>query len=160
MTRFLKVLTVWLLLGTVLFLAFNEIERRRDLPRFNFSDGVVEIHRAADGHYHWPGQINGHAVDFLVDTGATRSTMSRALAERLELKTGGRVRTTTANGIVQGAEAQVTVELRGGMSAHRLKMVVLPSLGEHPLLGMDMLGKLNLNQRNGVLRVSAGDGAP
>jgi len=35
----------------------------------------------------------------------------------------------------------------------RLPVVALPALGEQPLLGMDVLGKLHWQQRDGVLRV-------
>ncbi|CAN5520373.1 TIGR02281 family clan AA aspartic protease [soil metagenome] len=158
MTSTLKIVTVWLLLGVSLFVAFNEWQRQRDLTRFTAQEGTIEIRRGPDGHYHWPGQIDGHPVDFLVDTGATRSAMSRALADQLELKTEGQVQSTTANGVVTGSTARVDLSLRGGVLAERLRIVVLPNLGDKPLLGMDVLGRLNLHQRNGVLRIVADTG--
>ena len=120
-----------------------------------FAQGKVEIRRGPDGHYHWPGTIDGHDVDFLVDTGATRSTLSQALAQRLGLRTEGRVQSRTANGVVVGSTASVDLALRGGFKARRLRMVVLPELGDRPLLGMDVLGNLSLRQQGGVLQVES-----
>lgn len=153
MTHVLKIATVWLLVGTVLFIGFKEYERRQAATQLSFTADRIEIQRSADGHYHWPGTIDGHAVDFLVDTGATRSTMSQAMAERMGLKTEGRVQSRTANGAVTGSTARVDIELRGGIRAKRLRMVVLPNLDDRPLLGMDVLGRLRLLQHGGVLRI-------
>ena len=55
----------------------------------------------------------------------------------------------------RGPDAQVVVadvELRGGLRAERLRLASLPDLGA-PLLGMDVLGKLRLQQSDGVLRI-------
>jgi hypothetical protein len=46
---------------------------------------VIGLQRAADGHFHWPGRVNGSAVDFLVDTGATSTTLPAALAHSADL---------------------------------------------------------------------------
>jgi aspartyl protease family protein len=43
----------------------------------------VELRRQADGHFHATLEINGRPVGFLVDTGATRMTLSRRDAERV-----------------------------------------------------------------------------
>jgi aspartyl protease family protein len=45
------------------------------------------------------------------------------------------------------------VALEGGVQVQRLRMAALPGLGEHPLLGMDVLGRLHWQQRQGVLRI-------
>lgn len=156
MTRMLKIVTVWLLLGGLLFIAFSEYERRQQLTRFTTQSGAIEIRRSNDGHYHWPGRVNGYAVDFLVDTGATRSAISKNLADELGLKSDGRIQSNTANGTVVGSIARVDLVLRGGVKAERLRIVVLPGLGDRPLLGMDVLGRLNLHQRDGVLRIESG----
>jgi aspartyl protease family protein len=39
------------------------------------------------------------------------------------------------------------------MAAQRLRVVALEGLDDHPLLGMDVLGRLRLEQRGGVLRI-------
>lgn len=153
--RTLKIATVWLLLGVAVFLGFRALEAQRERARFVHAGGVIEIRRGDDGHYHWPARINGRAVDFLVDTGATRSAISTALATELGLEAIGRIDSSTAGGVVRGHVARADLELEGGVRAERLPLVVLPALGEHPLLGMDVLGRLRWQQQGGVLRIDA-----
>jgi len=45
--------------------------------------------------------------------------------------------------------------LDGGVRAERMRMVALPRLAS-PLLGMDVLGKLHWQQRDGVLHIDLG----
>ena len=157
--RSLKIVTLWLLLGTAVFLAVQGWLAQRQQSRFSMQGGVIELRRAADGHFHWPGQVNGVAVSFLVDTGATRSALPQALAERAGLVSEGSVRSSTAGGTVQGWVGRADLRLQGGVLAERLPITVLPALSA-PLLGMDVLGKLRFSQAEGVLRVhSLGDEA-
>lgn len=151
--RSLKFATVWLLIGAALFLAVQWWQGQQQRTRFTLQEGVVELRRGPDGHYHWPGRIGGEAVDFLVDTGATSSALPLALARRLELDEIGRVRTQTAGGEVMGTVVLADVALDGGVEVQRLRMAALPGLGDRPLLGMDVLGKLHWQQRQGVLRI-------
>jgi aspartyl protease family protein len=151
----LKVATVWLLLGLMMFLGFQFVQHREQQSRFVADNGVIEIRRAPDGHYHWPGSIHGHAVDFLIDTGATRSALPLALARRWGLPVLGTVQSHTAGGLAQGDMVRANVLLHGGVRAERLSMVALPGLSDHPLLGMDVLGKLRWSQQEGVLRIEA-----
>jgi aspartyl protease family protein len=48
------------------------------------------------------------------------------------------------------------IELQGGVSVRRLQIVALPRLGDSPLLGMDVLGRLHWQQRDAVLRIELG----
>lgn len=155
--RTLKIATVWLLVGLAVFLGFRTLEAHQKRSRFSTDGGVIEMRRADDGHYHWPGRLSGPAgtveVDFLVDTGATRSAISADLARELGLEAIGRVQSSTAGGTVQGEVARADLRLEGGVRAERLPLVVLPALGDKPLLGMDVLGRLRWQQQGGVLRV-------
>lgn len=148
----LKIVTVWGLLGLVLFLAFQFWQSHEQRTRFAVAtDGAIEIRRGPDGHYHWPGRVNGIAVDFLVDTGASSTALPLALAERAGLRAEGSVTSSTAGGTVQGTTARADIELDGGVQAQRLRVAVLPRLAA-PLLGMDVLGQLQFSQGDGVLR--------
>ena len=151
--RSLKFATVWLLIGAALFLAVQWWQDQQQRTRFTLQEGVVELRRGPDGHYHWPGRIGNESVDFLVDTGATSSALPLALARQLELQEVGRVRTQTAGGEVTGTLVLADVSLDGGVRVQRLRMAALPGLGERPLLGMDVLGRLHWQQRQGVLRI-------
>lgn len=148
-----KVVTVWLLVGMAVFLGVQWFLGEQRQTRFAVNGGVIEIRRGADGHYHWPGRINGRQVDFLIDTGATSTAISQSLARELNMQTLGQVRSSTAGGVVTGEVVQGDVALQGGVTADRLRMVSLPGLGraDRPLLGMDVLGRLTWSQRDGVL---------
>jgi aspartyl protease family protein len=149
----LKIATVWLVLGVAVFLGLQAWQAQQRHTRFTSSaDGVIEIRRDADGHYRWPGRVNGVAAEFLVDTGATSTALPQALAERAALTADGRITSSTAGGEVQGVLARVDIDLEGGVRAQRLRVAVLPGLAS-PLLGMDVLSRLNLVQGDGVLRL-------
>ena len=150
--RTLKYATVWLLLGAIVFLGFQWFERDSRRTRFSAVGGVIEIRRGADGHYHWPGSLNGRRVDFLVDTGATGVAIPARLASELKLEGEGFVRSSTAGGEVRGEVVRADLVLDGGVRADRLRMVALPHL-EGPLLGMDVLGRLHWQQQGGELRI-------
>lgn len=154
--RTLKIATVWLLLGVVVFLGIRTWEHNQQQSRFQATGGVIEIRRGPDGHYHWPGSINGLDVDFLIDTGATGTAMSQAMARELGLQTVGRVQSNTAGGVVTGEVVRADVVLQGGVRVERLAITALAGLGGRPLLGMDVLGKLRWQQRDGLLTIDAG----
>ncbi len=149
--RSVKHLTVWLLLGAAVFLAVQAWQAHQQRMRFQAGGGVIELRRAPDGHFHWPGRLNGVAVEFLVDTGATRTALPQALAERAGLVSEGRTRSNTAGGVAVGWTARADLQLQGGVGAQQLLVTVLPALGA-PLLGMDVLSKMRFSQNGGVLR--------
>ena len=150
--RSLKFATVWLLLGTVVFLGLQWQQREARKATFSAVGDVIEIRRADDGHYHWAGKLNGRPVEFLIDTGATGVAIPAELATRLGLESEGSVRSSTAGGEVVGQVVRADLELDGGVRAERLRIVALPRL-ENPLLGMDVLGRLHWQQQNGTLRI-------
>ena len=154
--RGLKLVTVWLVLGALVFVGVQWWQHRQQQMSFQAEGGVIEIRRGADGHYHWPGSVNGEPVDFLIDTGATGTAISTGLARQLGLKSEGQVRSSTANGIVTGQLVRIDLTLDGGVRAERLRVVALPGLGGNPLLGMDVLGRLHWQQQAGVLRIDLG----
>lgn len=148
-----KITTIWLLVGLSLFLGVQWWQHRAQQLRFTMSGEVIEIRRGPDGHYHWPGTIEGRAVDFLVDTGATGTAIPASLARELRLEAIGTVQSSTAGGVVTGEVMRADIELRGGVRAERLRVVALAGLDDRPLLGMDVLGRLRWTQVDGVLRI-------
>jgi aspartyl protease family protein len=150
--RSLKHITLWLLLGTGVFLGVQAWQAQQLKSRFSSQGGVIELRRAADGHFHWPGRVNGVPIEFLVDTGATRTALPEALARAAGLLAEGRVQSSTAGGTVTGWTGRGDLQLQGGLQVDRLPITVLPTLGA-PLLGMDVLGRLRFSQADGVLRL-------
>ena len=149
-----KLLTIWLLIGLAVFLAFKAWERQKQQSQFTINGQTVVLQRSPDGHFHWPGEVNGVAVDFLVDTGATGTALPEAVARRAGLSSEGRVTSNTAGGRAQGFVARADIALRGGVRAERLAVTVLPNL-DAPLLGMDVLARLKFSQHAGELRIEA-----
>ena len=65
------------------------------------------------------------------------------------------MRSSTAGGWVTGRVVRADLALAGGVRAERMRMVALPRL-DSPLLGMDVLGRLHWQQRDGALRIDLG----
>lgn len=159
--RTLKIATVWGVIGVAVFLGFSALEHRQSQSRFQVSgSGTIELRRGPDGHYHWPGSINGEPVDFLVDTGASTTAMSQSLARKLGLEPLRQVRSETAGGVVTGELVRADLVLQGGVRVDKAWVTALSGLGERPLLGMDVLGKLHWQQRDGVLSIDKKKGGP
>lgn len=148
-----KLLTIWLLIGASVFLGIQWWLRESQQTRFEIRGEVVRLQRGPDGHYHWPGRVNGRKVDFLVDTGATSSALPASLAQELGLASQGKLRSQTAGGVAIGDLVMADLELQGGVKVERLRFAALPGLDGHPLLGMDVLGGLRLQQVDGVLQI-------
>lgn len=148
----LKHATVWMLLALGVFLGVQAWMGQQKATRFSVEGSTLELRRGADGHYHWPGSIGGRQVDFLVDTGATGTAIPAALARELGLPVVGSARSSTAGGVVDARIVQGDLRLEGGVRAERLRIAALPDLAR-PLLGMDVLGRLQWQQSQGVLRI-------
>jgi aspartyl protease family protein len=153
--RTAKIATVWLLIITALWLVVQWVLWQREQSRFAAQGREVVLRRSADGHFHWPGTVNGVAVDFLVDTGATSTALPARLAEAAGLVEGLPITSSTAGGVVHGYQSRADISLRGGVRVERLRVAVLPRL-EAPLLGMDLLGRLRFTQHDGELRIDTG----
>jgi aspartyl protease family protein len=151
-----KLATAWLLLGAAVFVGVQAWQSAQQRSRFSVDarSGAIELRRAPDGHFHWPGSVNGIGVDFLVDTGATGTAIPQELADRAGLVAEAPLQSSTAGGVVRGSLARADVALQGGVRAERLRVAVLPRL-DSPLLGMDVLAKMRFTQSDGVLRLEA-----
>jgi len=149
-----KLLTIWLLLFAAVFLAFKAWEHQKQQRQFTLNGQTVVLQRSPDGHFHWPGEVNGVAVDFLVDTGATGTALPATVARQAGLISEGAITSNTAGGRASGYVARADISLRGGVRAERLAVTVLPNL-DGPLLGMDVLARLKFSQQSGELRIEA-----
>jgi aspartyl protease family protein len=148
----------WLSLLAVLVIGFDSWLERQHNPNAELlvvdTDGPAEVvlQRSRSGHYIAPGRINGEAVQFLVDTGATRISVPLSLAQRLGLKQGYASRATTANGIVTVYDTQLQEVRLGSIVLRNVPGNINPGMpGDTVLLGMSFMKDLELVQRGDTL---------
>ena len=123
-------------------------------PESVHGQGYIEVQLASarGGHYRLNGQINGQAVTFLIDTGATAVSIPRELGERLGLKPGAPVALSTANGIAEGRRTRLASVQLGDIRLQDVAAILAPNMpGNEVLLGMSALKQLEFTQRDGTL---------
>lgn len=116
------------------------------------AQGEIEIPRSRDGHYYVAGTINSAPVTFLIDTGATVTTVGPDLAQRAHLSGGLDARFDTAGGSVVGTTVSGATVVAGGLRVDDVRVAVLPSMGPtHALLGQNFLQYVAIEQRGDQL---------
>ena len=110
--------------------------------------GTITIAAGSDGHFTTPGSIDGHAVQFIVDTGASMISMSVSEAERagLNYKAGQPVRVGTANGATQGWRITLDSVRVGDVQVSGVDAVVTPQAMTYVLLGNSFLTRFRMQQ--------------
>ena len=105
------------------------------------------------GHFTTPGQINGKAVQFMVDTGATSIAMSALDADRAGISyTSGQPATiTTANGMVQGYRIKLNSVRVNDVEIYDVDAVVTPLAMPYMLLGNSFLTRFQMLRENDQL---------
>lgn len=121
-TGALWITVFWLVILAVTYAGFTYFEKAK-AARFKpyaVSSSEMVIPRSPDGHFRVEGEINGHAVQFLVDTGASTVAVSEAFAQRTGLQGGQPTTFITANGPRPGRVLRGVPVLAGTMSAMRV----------------------------------------
>ena len=110
----------------------------------------IVLNAGSGGHFMTAGQINGRAVQFMVDTGATSVAMSAADAERtgIKYKSGQPVRMSTANGITQGYLVTLSSVRVGDVEVYDVEAVVSPQPMPYMLLGNSFLTRFQMLREN------------
>lgn len=110
----------------------------------------------ARGHFVAPGAVNGRAIEFLVDTGASVTTLSRTEAERIGLafRSGTRTQSMTANGVVGGWKVVVDKLRVGDVILRQIDIIIVdnatPGLA---LLGMNALAFFDMQREGSTLHL-------
>ena len=107
--------------------------------------GQASIRKSSDGHYWADGEVNGVAVRFLVDTGATAVALTPDDAQRLgftpaNLTYGYRV--VTAAGQARAASVKLASVTVAGARLDNVDALVIEKGLDTSLLGMTYLGRL------------------
>jgi len=114
------------------------------------------LKRSRDGHYVFPGTINGQPVTFLLDTGATLVSVPAHLGGELGLKAGAQQQAITANGTVITRSTRVDALAFGPFEIRGVPADLNPGMeGDQVLLGMSVLKHLEFTQRGDTLILRA-----
>lgn len=135
---------------------WGDITRNSGIPRQSYETGTgaVTIPRSADGHYYLTALVNGEAIRFVVDTGATDMVLTRQDAERAGLSPEtlnylGRAK--TANGEVRTAYVRLSEVQLGEVRDFDVPAVVNDGEMPQSLSGMGYL------QRWGRIEIANGE---
>jgi len=113
----------------------------------------IVLTAGSGGHFITPGAIDGKAVQFMVDTGATTVAMGVADAQRLGIDyTKGRMaRGNTANGAVTIYEIRLDSVRIGDVEVYDVDASVLPGQLNNILLGNSFLNRFQMTRLNDQL---------
>ena len=116
------------------------------------ADGSGTIVMTADnqGHFYATGSVNGAAVRFLVDTGATMVSLGASDARRigLDFNRGQKGMTQTANGQTMVSKVKLDTVRIGDVTLHNVDALIHQNEMPMALLGMSFLNRMEM-QRDG-----------
>ena len=106
--------------------------------------GELRIRASDDGHFWVDGEVNGQAVRFLVDSGATVTMLSRASADGAGVASGGgfSVMVDTANGTTAVDRARIASLKVGPIERTDFPVYISGTIGDTNVLGMNFLSSL------------------
>jgi aspartyl protease family protein len=110
------------------------------------SGEAASVVKADDGHYWAEAAVNGTAVHFLVDTGASAVALTPADAQRLGFDPQSlnySITVNTANGAAHAAEVNLASVTVAGAEVDNVQAYVIDSGLQTSLLGMTYLGRLS-----------------
>ncbi len=110
--------------------------------------GTVAIPRSDDGHYYPRLMVNGEAITFMADTGASGIVLSQDDAKTLGIDLEGLQYTgtaQTANGTVRTARVRLESVVFGPFQDEGVSAYVNDGEMDGSLLGMDYLGRFSIS---------------
>ncbi len=151
-------LSGWVIGFLVLALIFSNILENQNNPNRSVATSQssqfqqIVLQRNRYGHYVFDGEINGKSVTFLVDTGATTTSIPANLQKYLQLKVGPAFNVSTANGVATAYETRLDELKLGEIRLTDIEASLNPGLpNDAILLGMNVLKNMELVQRGDSL---------
>ena len=151
-----KMAAMWALIFTAAFVGFSLKDEFLALGRHvaakSRGEGIVapggkalRIGRREDGHFWIAGRVNGEPVDFLVDSGASVTSLNAADAARAHVAAADAfpVFVETANGTVRANRGTVGALEVGPIRRADWPVHVAAAFGRTNVLGMDFLSSLD-----------------
>lgn len=117
------------------------------------SGAGVKLQADRYGHFVVTGLVNGHQVEFLVDTGASGISIPEVIAEEIGLERGLAYRVSTANGDATVYSTSLDSIVIGPLARGAVQAHINPGMKHTALLGMSFLRHFELIQRNGELTI-------
>lgn len=131
----------------------REVLKADDGALESTADGVLVIPQHGNGHYFVNGSVNGKALTFVVDTGASSVVLPRPVAMMAGIYCRDRVMMQTVGGSASGC-ASVAAKLSFvPFQLRDVPVMIAPDLTQ-PLLGMNVLQLFRIEQDGGELRLS------
>lgn len=118
---------------------------------------IVSLNADGRGHFFTTGTINGHSVDFMVDTGASSVALSSREADRMGVnyRSGQRSLVSTANGTAVAYRVLLNNVRIGGISLNMVPAMVLEGDGMSiALLGMSFLNQLDMKREGTIMTLT------
>lgn len=152
-----KMLLAWLAIFSLLFIVFGYRNELKSIWRHAVADitgnagqsvsgKTVQLKRRDDGHFWVRANVNGHDIDFMIDSGATVTALStdaaRAVGAQID-QSGFPVAIDTANGTVMARRGSISKLQLETIQMDDLPITVSDNLGEINLLGMNFLDRLD-----------------
>jgi clan AA aspartic protease (TIGR02281 family) len=124
-----------------------------DIPPATFAgDGSMEVKRHPNGHFYLPGTLATIPVTFMVDTGASVTSISSDLARQAGIHNCKEVQFQTANGEATGCIALVPHMTLGNFTLENITVAVMPNL-ETNLLGANVLRNFQVSQNDSSMLI-------
>lgn len=118
---------------------------------------MVVLERDRSGHYLAEGEINGQAVMFLVDTGATDVALPEKAARGLGLEFGPQVMVMTAAGPVTAWRTRLDRVTVGSITLRNVRATITRAPMQEVLLGMSFLKYFTIRQQGEQLIIESGE---
>lgn len=106
--------------------------------------GEVRIRQAPDGHFWVTAEVNGEPTRFLIDSGATTTSISTGTARRagIESSRGFGAMVQTANGVVVVQRGRAESIEVGPIERRNLAVHISDAFGDMNVIGMNFLSSL------------------
>ena len=118
--------------------------------------GTLTLKKASDGHFYVSGALNGVALRFLIDTGASITTISPNFASKAGIVGSRPARFNTAAGEVSGSIANDVALSLGTIQFRKANIAVNPSYTEQfGLLGQNIIGKFAVSINGSEMKLVA-----
>jgi aspartyl protease family protein len=146
----------WILGFLLLALGFSKVLGHQANPNQSVASSdsnefkQITLTRNNRGHYVFDGEINQNPVTFLVDTGATITSIPAHLKDQLKLNAGAAFLVSTANGTATAYRTRLNELRMGSIILNDVRASLNPGLSDI-LLGMNVLKNMELTQRGNEL---------